>query len=64
MTIMDIGIFSGFTPDKDSLVEVNRKKIYLCFRNFSSFVLLSVQISGMRDGINFGRPRAISRAKF
>ena len=22
MTIMDIGVFSGFTPDKDSLVEV------------------------------------------
>ena len=23
MTIMEIGVFSGFTPDKDSLVEVN-----------------------------------------
>ena len=31
MTIMDIGIFSGFTPDKDSLVEVNRKKfLFVC----------------------------------
>lgn len=28
---MDIGIFSGFTPDKDSLVEVNRKKfLFVC----------------------------------
>ena len=24
MTIMEIGIFSGFAPDKDSLVEVNK----------------------------------------
>ena len=23
MTIMDIGVFSGFTPDEDSLIEVN-----------------------------------------
>ena len=28
---MDIGIFSGFTADKDSLVEVNRKKfLFVC----------------------------------
>ena len=23
MTIMEVGVFSGFTPDKDSLIEVN-----------------------------------------
>lgn len=24
MTIMEVGVFSGFTPDKDSLIEVNK----------------------------------------
>lgn len=24
MTIMEVGIFSGFAPDKDSLIEVNK----------------------------------------
>lgn len=32
MTIMDIGVFSGFTPDKDSLIEVNNLIVFCVVR--------------------------------
>ena len=32
MTIMDIGVFSGFTPDKDSLIEVNNLTVFYVVR--------------------------------
>lgn len=45
---MDIGIFSGFTPDKDSLVEVNRK-------NFSLFAELQFLCLAQRSNFRHAR---------
>ena len=40
MTIMDIGVFSGFIPDEDSLIEVNLFLIQVHFKELS--VIFSV----------------------
>ena len=64
MTIMDIGIFSGFTPDKDSLVEVNRKKfLFVCGTSVPLSCSAFKFQACPRGSILAGRA-LISRAKF
>ena len=40
MTIMEIGVFSGFTPDKDSLIEVNGL-LFCLFAKYDCYSLLT-----------------------